>query len=410
VQAQDYKNDIMNTQKYINNIITYMLFIGLGFSLVFVYFAQQRLYMQMTYGILSLGPEKYIRIASVILIFITVILSIFYSKKEYAAKVFVAYLVLFSYVLINFILTSPNIFELKYIMAIKGIGPWVCFGLIFVGYDDKRYAMFKNFLFISILFLSILVFFNLINFGAGEYRGIALSKYRVYAVTLVWMVPFVFLILKKNKKLFAFRIFAISIGIITALITQTRSFLLIYFFVLFFDYYNTKKKTYYAIGMIFMGIAFLYLLLNTESLGSSFELLVNRGTNDTRGGQLVQFFEQLNIFELIVGKGADAQYVLDGRMYYALDNQWLLLLWWAGFIPAAVYFYLTAIIPTRLFFMKNIDYETKVESFVLILWTLACAGLAIYTSMSVEFYFFIICIIQGRLLYKYSNINKYAQG
>ena len=132
-----------------------------------------------------------------------------------------------------------------------------------------------------------------------------------------------------------------------------------------------------------------------------------RGVNDTRSDQLFQFLQQMNLFDLIVGRGFEATWYFGGYSYYYLDNQWLYLIWWAGLIPAALYFYLTAIIPFKLFIKRDQDYETRVEAFVLILWTLACAGLAIYTSMSVDFFFYIICVIQGRLLYKYSAQSEH---
>lgn len=394
----------MNIQNQINNIITYSLFIGLSLGLIFVYFAQERLYREMTVGDISLGPERFLRNVSVVFIFIAVVLTVFKSKNEYSTKIFLSYIGLFGYILVNFLLTGPGIGDVTPLMDTRGIGPWVCFGLIFIGYSDKRYAIFKKFLIVSIVFISLLVIYNLIDFGAGEYRGMALSKYRVYAVNLVWMTPYIFLILKNNEKLIALRIFAISIGIITALITQTRSFLLIYILVFLFDFFYTKRKVYYTVGIVILSMFFIYMVLNTQSLGSSVDLLLKRGAENTRSGQLAQFINQLNFFELIVGNGYEASWIFNGTNYRYLDNQWLLLIWWAGFIPTALYFYLTAIIPTKLFFTKNIDYETKVESFILIIWTLACTGLAIYTTMAIEFFFFIICIIQGRLLYKYSKM------
>lgn len=191
-------------------------------------------------------------------------------------------------------------------------------------------------------------------------------------------------------------------GIITALICVTRSFLLIYFLVLLFDFFHTKKKTIYFVGFGALGLLFVYMLLNTASFSSSFDLLVKRGIEDSRTNQLMGFLSQLNFVDLIVGQGFDPVYYADGRQSNMIDNQWLKLIWWAGLIPALMYFYLTAFIPFKMFMKKGQDYETKVESFILLIWTLACAGLAIYSTMSVDFFFFIVCIIQGRLLYKYS--------
>ena len=59
----------MNIQNQINNIITYSLFIGLSLGLIFVYFAQERLYREMTVGDISLGPERFLRNVSVVFIF-----------------------------------------------------------------------------------------------------------------------------------------------------------------------------------------------------------------------------------------------------------------------------------------------------------------------------------------------------
>ncbi|WP_157717166.1 hypothetical protein [Formosa sp. Hel1_31_208] len=322
-------------------------------------------------------------------------------------KLFIAYFLILGYITVIYLLTGPGFDDLTGLMDSKGIGPWLAFGLIFVSFDDHRYNLFKKFLIVSVIVISIFVIYNLIFNGIGLYRGQSLAQYRIYATDLVWITPFVFLMSKNNKKLRTIRVFAIFIGITSALITITRSFLLIYFLVLVFDFFHAKKKTYYVIGALAVGILFIYMLFNTESYSTSFDLLLKRGVEDSRSNQLIGFLRQLNFFDLIVGKGFDPSYYFEGQKSSGIDNQWLKLIWWAGLIPAILYFYLTAIIPFKLFIKKNQDYETRVESFILIIWTLACAGLAIYTTMSIDFFFFVICIIQGRLLYKYSMRREY---
>ena len=249
----------MNKTDNFTNLISFLFFIGLGLSLVFVYYAQERLYRQMTYGDLSLGSEGLLRMFSVILLFIAVILSLFDARKKYLHKIFFAYVLLLVIIIINYLFTGPDLGDLTDLMDLKGIGPWVCFGLIFVGFDDNRYNVFKIFLFISVIIISLFVIYNLVNFGVGQYRGQALALYRVYAVNLVWLTPFVFLILKNNKKLVALRVYALLIGIVVALVTQTRSFLLIYILVLGFDFYYTRKKVYYTIGISIIGLLFVYI-------------------------------------------------------------------------------------------------------------------------------------------------------
>ena len=195
-------------------------------------------------------------------------------------------------------------------------------------------------------------------------------------------------------------------GLILALITQTRSFILIYLIVLLFDYFHTKKKTPYLIVFTILSILAIYMVTNMDIISKSLDLLINRGVNDTRTGQLTLFFSQLNIIEIIPGKGYFASYKLGNTEFYYLDNQWLYLLWWGGLIPVLAYFYLTAIIPFKMFFTKNISYETRVECFIMLIWVLGLAGLAIYSTMTFDFFFLTICIIQGRVLYKYSCLKN----
>ncbi len=83
------------------------------------------------------------------------------------------------------------------------------------------------------------------------WRGQALSKYQVYSVNLVWLTPYAFLTLKNNPKLKWIRLLVLFMGIILALVTQTRSFLIIYFITLLFDFYHTKNKRSYFFVLVF---------------------------------------------------------------------------------------------------------------------------------------------------------------
>jgi len=389
--------------KQTERLVTLLLFTGLVLNLSFVYFEQERLYRTITTGSRLLGPERYIRIVSVICIFLSLIFSIFLAKTKYNISIFFAYLTLLTFVTFNYIFSGADLFDMAQFMATRGIGTWIGLGLIFVGYDDNRYRLFQKFLIFSVLFISLLAVYNLIDFGVGLYRSQALSKYQIYAVNLIWTVPYVFLILKSYSKLKWIRMPILFMGIVIALICQTRSFLIIYAIVLLYDFYNTKNKTTYLVAIFIGFIAFIILVLNTEILSKSLDLLINRGINDTRSEQLKVFLRQLDFFELITGKGFFATYRFGIKQWAAVDNQWLYLFWWAGLIPVLCYFYLAAIIPTKLVIRGKLSYETKVECFVLIIWVLGLTGLAIFSTMSVDFFFFSISIILGRVLYKFSN-------
>lgn len=396
----------MRQEENIEKLISIILFLGLFLNLGFVYFAQERLYLSESTGVNYLGSEKYLRILSVIFIFLTAILSLFKARNQYHFSIYFVYLLLLVYICLNFSISGASFTNMTHLMDKKGVGTWICLGLIFVSYNNKRYLFFKKFLIFSILYISLLSIYNIIDFGIGGWRMQAMSKYRVYAVNLVWLVPYGFLILKNNKKLKILRVYIMAIGIIIALIIQTRSFLIIYFLTIIFDFFNTKNKAGYTIALGIGFVALTYLVLNTEVLSASYDLIVNRGTHDTRTEQLSRFFDQLDFFEVITGKGYFASYFLNRNIYYYIDNQWLFLFWWGGLIPGLCYLYLSAIIPTKMILIGNMNYETKVECFILIIWVLGLGGLAIFSTMSVDFFFFIVTILLGRVLYKYSLYKK----
>ncbi|MGD1945208.1 MAG: hypothetical protein ACFB0A_02800 [Croceivirga sp.] len=382
------------------------MFAGLFLSLFFMYFAQERLYNSLNNEGLTLGSERYLRILSVILIFVSSLFSLFLSKAKYHFSIYFCYLTLVIYVSLNYIFSGADPSNMTQFMSTKGIGPWICLGLIFVSYDTKRFESFKKFLFFSSIFISLLAIVKMVESGVGLWRGQALSQYRVYAVNLIWVAPYVFLMLKNKPKLRWLRLFSLIMGIVLALVIQTRSFLIIYLITILFDFFHTKNLQKYSIALIVGFIGFAYLVLNTCILNDSMERLLNRGTDDTRSCHLMAFFSQLKFTELITGKGFFASYSKGGYTSSYLDNQWLYLFWWGGLIPVLTYFYLSALLPIKLILRGKMDYETQVECFVLILWVLALGGLAIYSTMSVDFFFFIISILQGRVLFKYSLNSK----
>lgn len=396
----------MENRARIEKIISIFLFTGLFLNLFFLFFAQERYYRTETFNDNSLGPEKFLRILSVICIFITVIFSLFIAKSKYKISVYFPYLILFLTVLINFLVSGADISNMTHVMDTKGIGTWLCLGVIFVSYHDRRYESFKKFLFFSAIFITILSTYNLIDFGIGGWRAQALSKYRIYAVNYIWIAPYAFLILKTYPRLKKLRVFILVMGVILALVIQTRSFLIIYLVTVIFDFFNTKKKIGYLILLGITSVILVYLVVNTEILSTSLELLKNRGENDTRTEQLIVFLSQLDFFQLITGSGVFASYYFHGGDWTSVDNQWLYLIWWGGLIPFLCYAYLCGGIPIYMLFKGNLSYETRVECFVLVIWFLGLSGLAIFSTMSVDLYFIVISIILGRVLYKYSNNLK----
>ncbi|WP_422859635.1 hypothetical protein ACOKFD_01495 [Flagellimonas sp. S174] len=343
---------------------------------------------------------------SVLSLYTSITVALFQAKKKYSFSIYFAFLALFIYISLNFLISGGDITNMTDLMHTKGVGTWFCLGLIFTSYNDKRYLYFKKFLYFSALYICILTLYNFVDFGIGAWRMLSISKYRIYTVNLIWIVPFLFLQSAKIKRQRSLAIFFMAITALASLIIQTRSFLLILSIVILFDFFHTKKKHIYLIFFGFLIAIMIYLAISTDIFSSSLESLDRRSGDDTRTEQLKVFWEQLQFFEVVTGKGFRSEYLLGGSYIGHVDNQWLYLIWWGGLIPFLCYAYLTLVIPVKVLLSGKIEYNTKVECFILILWTLALSGLAIFTSMSIDFYFFTITIILGRVLYKFSNLKK----
>ena len=82
--------------------------------------------------------------------------------------------------------------------------------------------------------------------------------------------------------------------------------------------------------------------------------------------------------------------------YHFLDNQFLLLIWWAG-LPCGIC-YIILLLKSLISKPKNIfsNYLSLVANkFIIFYWILACLGVAIYVTVSSELYNYFITLLMG---------------
>ncbi|MEI6052923.1 MAG: hypothetical protein WCQ44_09500, partial [Opitutaceae bacterium] len=119
-----------------------------------------------------------------------------------------------------------------------------------------------------------------------------------------------------------------------------------------------------------------------------------RGAEDTRSDQYAQFFSQLGVFDLLIGKGPEGYYLWDGSPYGYFDNQYVWMLLKGGFFIAFGYTALVIVPGFRLFFRARNERDYAAAG-TLILWSLGLAGLSTYLSIDFSTQNYFIVLLAG---------------
>jgi hypothetical protein len=389
-----------------------MLITGITFSAINTFYYQKNL------GDLSDSIEKvsgwYSQLAFVgyILISMASILSFFLYRKFFPGFITFCYLSLIGLVLIaswddlEVIIKTPS-----YLYSNKGIGTFVNFGILFFA-ANTRYLpnILKIFYYLCFVFI-IAGFINLAKVGIGAGRDQYLFAIREYSVYLIWVFPYFLLQDEPNKKLNILNLASYLFIFIFVLSIASRSYLIIfviYFLVKFKNRLHGNNALMGIIGMaILISLGFFFLANSGMSkiVDGAFNILSERSSEDTRSSQLVEFIEQWDFNFLLEGVGPKKTWYWSSikGQYNNLDNQFMLLAWWAGLPTLLVYVYYLL----KTFFVKSdllIFEKAQCIKLIIGLWILACMGFAIYVTISSDLYFYFISLLMGLYTCKYSKI------
>ena len=139
-------------------------------------------------------------------------------------------------------------------------------------------------------------------------------------------------------------------------------------------------------------LAAFFLLLQFYPI--AIQGLIARGAEDTRTEQYTQFFSQLGVFDILIGKGPEGYYLLDGSPYDYFDNQYVWMLLKGGFVIAFGYTVLVIVPGFRLFFRARNERDYAAAG-TLILWSFALAGLSTYNSLGFLAQNYFIVLLAG---------------
>ena len=145
-------------------------------------------------------------------------------------------------------------------------------------------------------------------------------------------------------------------------------------------------------------------------LQNALNILFERTGENSRSSQLVEFLDQYDTNYLLKGVGPTGTWYWSsvGRYYNYLDNQFLLLLWWAG-LPTLLFYLFYLIKPIMKKSEIQLFQNVKGLKMIILFWILACAGFAIYGGISSDPYFDFITLLIGMQTCKFTLLRSDAK-
>lgn len=394
--------------KSLNKTIFYIIYLGISINALKTYFEQRDLEFvlvdQIFLWYFRFGFYGYI------LISVAALLSFITYRKQFPGYVSFCYVGLILLVCLaswndfGDIMKNPS-----FLYSSKGIGAFVNIGILFFAADKEYFPkILKLFYYLCFVFI-IAGLVNLRKIGFGSDRLQYLYAIREFTVYLIWVFPFFLLQEGDNKYLNKINLAAFFLIFVFVLSTGSRSYLIIYalYFIIKFKNYFKQKNVIVSLASMSLLLLFGFFVLSNSGFGKTiegaFNILSERTVEDSRSNQIIEFISQFNLDYFFSGVGPLKTWFWSAVGPYAfLDNQFLLIGWWAGVPCAAIY----AFFLIKSFFFKTeviVRDNIKGTQLIVGLWILACLGFAIYVSVSTDLYYYFISLIIGLHVCRFSN-------
>lgn len=290
--------------------------------------------------------------------------------------------------------------------AFGATGPFVWFStvLIFAGMDKKVWPLVDKVVWGASIISACLAIVSI----AMTHRDITqrwLSTPVYYMVLLMWFGGWTLFSFTRYQSVSHFwRFIPYVVFICLAVFTKTRSWFLMSFFLLLAFFWLNKpegqRSSFFAhrlksMLVLLFALALLGFFLKDLLLGA-FADFQDRALQDTRSGQYVEFFADVPLSDLVLGRGPNGTWDWNGRDYQFFDNA---VLWMAfiGGIPTALS-YLALVILPGLKCLGAPIVEINASAILLLLWGLACIGFSTYSNPSLTPYAYLLSLLAGRCL------------
>ncbi len=395
--------------KPFSKYIYWAILVGVTFNMVKLYFGQN----DMATAEEGVFPW-YFRIdflGDVLMCFASVLS--FFSYKQYFPS-YVKWCYITMVVMVTFVsleslgqtMSTPTFF-----FSIKGIGTYINIGILFFAADTRYFPKVLDFFYYLCFAIIVASLINIGKAGIGASRREFLTYLRDYSVFLMWVFPFFFLQDEPNKKKNLVNIAAFLLIFVIVLSTGSRSYLILYLLYVVIKFraqLQTKNGIILIMAMVVL-VAVGYFILINSSLSGTVESAVGnlneRSGEDTRSDQIMDFLSQYDMDYLVQGVGPVKNWFWHGinAPYGFLDNQFLLIAWWAGLPTILAYVFLlvrSLFIETEILQFENI----KGLKTIIFFWIAACLGMAIYCTLCSEHYYYFLSLLIGLNACRYTQI------
>ncbi len=396
--------------KQISRYIFWCIIIGITCNVVKLYFYQNDMVLRMEEGIYP----WYFRLdfAGDALMSVAAVSSFVLYRQYFPSYISICYILIIVFVTITSLDTlGETLQKSTFFYSVKGIGTFVNFGVLFFAADTRYFPKVLDAFYYMCFFIMAACIINLGKVGLGASRYEYLGLFRDYTVFLFWVFPYFFLQDEPNKKknLINFGMFGLIFVFILCI--SARSYLILYFLFLalkFKNYLRTRNGIFLIVAMVAVACIGYFVLINSSfshSLEGAASNLAERSGDDSRSDQLRDFLSQYDTETLVQGVGPLHLWFWHSiNDYYGfLDNQFLLMAWWAG---------LPTIITYVFFLVKSLFVKSEILEFedikglkvIIGFWILACLGVAIYSTICSEHYYYFISFIIGLNACQYTKI------
>lgn len=397
-----------------NNTISRFIYWGILFGVlanaVRIYFSQQDAQLIAEEGVYAWYFQ--LNYLGNVVLCACAITSFILYRKYFPSFINICYILMILAVTVASIPDFDRIFKRPtFFFSIKGIGTYINFGLLYFVADTERFPkVLKLFYYLCFAFI-IAGLINLAQVGLGASRREFMLTIKDLAFYCMWVFPYFFLQDEDDKRKNLINLIAFMLIVFLVFCTGARSYLIIsalYFVIKFSKQLRSQNGVFAVLGMLLV-IGAGYVVLQNSDYSMTVEgaaaNLSERSDQDTRSDQILDFLSQYNMEYLVQGvgpKGTWYWHSIDSK-YEFLDNQFLLLAWWAG---------LPAIITYLVFLVKSLFVKSEILLFqdikgiklIIGLWIAACLGFAIYVTISSEPYYYFISFMIGINACQYTKI------
>ena len=275
---------------------------------------------------------------------------------------------------------------------------FLALGVILIGYDEELFAHFSKVcgVFATAFFIISLYFavqFVILYGAVGVRFG---TSHVIYFFQMGLWTLAVYVLGTDTRESKNLKIVLLIICTLLSVIILSRGWIIqtgILFILYVMKLNKSQGKKVPMKGLVsFVCIIAVLSFIAEHYLSDQWATLLTRSTEDTRTQQIIQFFQQVNAKNLIIGGGYSASYSWLGRDYGAIDNQILLMMFRYGIIVTVLYLAIFVVPVFGAIKRHRIDYLDGIN----MMWLLAMAGLSIYCTINIDVTQMVVLVVAGR--------------